>query len=95
MFQAAARVQTPNASKYLVQLSKHWSHRFPDLTYDVARAEIPLPGGPLLLEAEADTLQMIVRSPARESLARMQEVVTEHLKRSAFRQPREVSWTSD
>ena len=95
MFTAAARVRTPHASKYLVQLSKHWSHRFPELVYDTGRADIPLPGGPLVLEAAADELQMTVRSPARESLARMQEVVTEHLQRFALREPLEVSWTTD
>ena len=95
MFTAAARVRTPHASKYLVQLSKHWSHRFPDLTYDAGFADIPLPGGPLRLEAEADTLSMTVRSPARESLERMQAVVTEHLRRFAFREPLEVSWTGE
>ncbi|AQT43012.1 hypothetical protein BBC0178_015530 [Bartonella apihabitans] len=28
-----AIIETENASKYLQQLAKHWSHKFPDSTF--------------------------------------------------------------
>ena len=92
MFTAEARVSTEHASKYLVQLSKHWSHRFPELSYDTAHADIPMPGGPLALRAEGGVLAMTLKSPSRESLERMQTVVAEHLQRFAFREPLQIDW---
>ena len=42
---STAKIETAHAGKYLVQLAKHWSHRFPDLTWNDTRAEIPFPIG--------------------------------------------------
>jgi hypothetical protein len=88
-----AHVPTPHASRYLTQLGKHWSHRFPDLTYTATRADIPLPGGPCVLEAGPVALDITLHSAAEETLARMETVVAEHLQRFAFREGLEVRWT--
>jgi hypothetical protein len=88
-----ARVTTGHGSRYLTQLSKHWSHRFPELTYSAERADIPLPGGPCVLEADGTGLVITLRSDAPETLARMETVVAEHLQRFAFREPLAIAWT--
>ena len=94
MFTSVAHVRTPNASRYLVQLSERWSHRFPDMACNALQADVPLPGGPLVLRAEDGALHLQVQSAARESLLRMQDVVTGHLQRFAC-EPLEVCWRAD
>ena len=92
MIAARAHVTTPNASKYLVQLSKHWSHRFPDLTYTADRADIPLPLGPCVLAADAEALNITVSAASYEDLARLETVVAEHLLRFAHRETLTLDW---
>ena len=83
---------TANASKYLVQLSKHWSHRFPDLIYTAERADIPLPLGPCVLAANAEALEITLSARSSEDLARMEQVVAEHLLRFAHRETLAFDW---
>lgn len=91
---ANAHVLTNSASKYLVQLSKHWSHRFPDLTYTPERADIPLPLGPCVLEAGENALDITISAGTAEDLARMEQVVAEHLLRFAHREELVIDWRS-
>ena len=95
MLTTHADVATQNAAKYLTQLSKHWSHRFPDLTYSADRADIPLPGGPCVLEARDGSLAITVRSSSESDLARMEQVVAEHLQRFAHREPLDIVWSRE
>ncbi len=90
-----ARIATANASRYLTQLSKHWSHRFPELTWNAERADIPLPPGPCVLEADAAGLSIALRSADEDGLTRLERVVAEHLQRFAFREAPEIAWTRD
>ena len=95
MISSHARAATPHASKYLVQLSKHWSHRFPELTYTPERADVPLPLGPCTLEASADALDITVAAQSDADLARLQQVVAEHLLRFAHRETLAIDWTGE
>ena len=92
---ATATIATAHASKYLVQLSKHWSHRFPALTYSPERADIPLPMGPVVLEARADALEATVSANDAEGLARAEKVLDEHLRRFAFREDLAIEWSRE
>ena len=69
MITLRASVATEHAARYLVQLSKHWTHKFPDLTYSQGRADIPLLRGPCVLEAKDGRLEMTVSSDTDESAA--------------------------
>lgn len=93
MITSRAHVTTPNASKYLVQLSKHWRHRFPELTYTNDRADIPLPLGPCVLEASDDALDITVSGASEADVERLQQVAAEHLLRFAHRETLEVDWS--
>ena len=95
MITSHAQVRTENASKYLVQLSKHWSHRFPDLTYDTTHAEIPLPAGPCSLRAAEGVLDLTIRTETETDADRLEQVVAEHLKRFAFREQLDFAWTRE
>lgn len=89
---STARVTTEHGRKYMTQLAKHWSHRFPDLTYDEHRADVPLPGGPLSITADAASLTLTLSAVDAEGLERMQGVVVEHLDRFAFREALIYQW---
>ncbi|MCB8821832.1 DUF2218 domain-containing protein [Microvirga rosea] len=95
MIMSRSEVRTEHASKYLTQLSKHWSHRFPDLTYNAERADIPLPNGPCILEAGPDHLRITLSGASEEGISRMEQVVADHLLRFAFREPLEIVWTRE
>ena len=51
-----ATVPTEHASRYLQQLSKHWSHKF-DVNFDAHKSAIAFPMGALRMEAQADALR--------------------------------------
>jgi hypothetical protein len=88
------RIATPNASKYLQQLCKHWSHKYA-VEFTPEKGMIPLADGRICrLDASADTLTIRLEVPAEDQLERTQNVVIEHLKRFAFRENLDgVSWT--
>ena len=95
MIVSRVHVQTTNASKYLLQLSKHWSHRFPDLTYDKNRSDVPLPGGPCVLEASATGLDVTLSTETEADATRLEQVVAEHVKRFAFREELTFDWARE
>ncbi|MDX3928421.1 MAG: DUF2218 domain-containing protein [Shinella sp.] len=87
---SVARVETANASRYLQQLCKHWSHKF-EVSFDAAKGFVPFsPGSTLSLAADKAGLTMTLDS--EEGLTRLQDVVADHLKRFAFREELVVSW---
>jgi hypothetical protein len=85
MSRSMAIVPTPNASRYLQQLCKHWSHKF-DVTFDATSGHIPLPLGSADLAAGDMALTVTCEVPDNGDLARIQNVVAEHLNRFAFRE---------
>lgn len=80
-----AIVPTTHASRYLQQLCKHWSHKFA-VTFDATSGHIPLPLGDADLAAGDMALTVTCQVPEGGDLARMQQVVAEHLNRFAFRE---------
>jgi hypothetical protein len=87
-----ATVPTANASRYLQQLSKHWSHKF-DVTFDAEKSAIAFPMGALRMEAQADAL-VVTLDPAPEAdIDRFKQVVADHLDRFAFKEaPLAFDW---
>lgn len=88
-----ARVRTEHASRYLVQLSKHWSHKFPELAYDQTHADIPLPGAPCFLDAATGHLDIRITTGTEADAGRFEQVVADHLKRFAFKEDLTFEWT--
>ena len=88
-----AALKTDKASRYLVQLCKHWGHRFP-VTFDPAEGRIDLPSGPCLLWAESDALRITLKAAEPESMTRLEDVIESHLARFAFREGEiKLAWT--
>jgi len=89
---STAEVETANAGKYLVQLAKHWSHRFPDLTWNDTRAEIPFPIGNCVFTSKENVLTIVLTGSDEENASRLENVVVEHLNRFAFRESLDIVW---
>ena len=87
-----ARVPTANASRYLQQLCKHWSHKF-SVEFDPTHGVIHLPGTDCILDAEQEALALELRASDPDALPRMSGVVADHLKRFAFREDLAIEWT--
>ena len=92
MVQSEARVLTNHASRYLGQLCKHFEHRIP-ATYTHDHGRLQFDAGVCHLDAEPDVL--IIRAEAEDEakLSQLQDVVTRHLERFAFRDKPEIAWT--
>ncbi len=93
MLISRSHVKTEHAKKYLVQLSKHWAHKFADLTYTDQRADIPLPGAPCVLLADSSGLGIKLHSDSAETLARAQSAVADHLRRFGHREELVITWS--
>ncbi|ALL15399.1 hypothetical protein AQ619_17665 [Caulobacter henricii] len=91
--QSHARLTTDKAARYMTQLARHWGHRFV-VTFDETTARIPLPSGDCRMVADETGLDITVETSGREGLARLEEVVADHLLRFAFREDVEtLGWT--
>ncbi|MCB8839171.1 DUF2218 domain-containing protein [Aurantimonas sp. VKM B-3413] len=89
---AEAHVATDNASRYLQQLCKHWSHKF-ETTFDPRNGVVRFDAAQsLALTATESEIHMTLAVEDQANLARMQEVVAEHLQRFAFRENLTVDW---
>ena len=89
---ATGTAPTENASRYLQQLCKHWSHK--------AKAEFSPKAGTvqfdsgnrLEMTADLDALALNVFIPDDGDLAHFQDVVDRHLVRFAFREELVITW---
>ncbi|MCJ2027413.1 MULTISPECIES: DUF2218 domain-containing protein [unclassified Methylobacterium] len=81
-----ARVQTTEASRYLQQLCRHWSHKF-DVEATADQGKVPFGADRVCtLNAEPDALVMRIESADPVNLTRLENVVSDHLLRFAFRE---------
>lgn len=86
-----ARVPTEHASRYLQQLCKHWSHKFPATTFDAAHGVVPFDAATCTFDAAPDALVLRIEAAA-DNLERMEGVVARHLERFAFRETLAFDW---
>ena len=89
--QANAAVETPNASRYLQQLCKHFGHKCP-VSFDEKAGIITFAMGTCRLAATDTTLELWLASHDQENLDRLKDVVASHLLRFAFREELAISW---
>jgi hypothetical protein len=84
---------TANASRYLQQLCKHWSHKM-QVSFTATEGTIAFPNGTVAtLSAGPDDLRIRLDVPPAEDSALMAGVVAEHLDRFAFREaPLSFDW---
>lgn len=83
---------TPNASRYLQQLCRHWAHKF-SVSFDAATGQIEFGEGRFLtLKANDAELSLRLIAPDEASRQKMEQVVAEHLLRFAFKEELSFSW---
>jgi len=85
MLESHARFETPNASKYLGQLCKHFAHKV-EVEYDKTDGRAALPPGPATLKADDKGLSVTISAQNSEGLERAKFIIDDHLKRFAFRE---------
>ena len=89
----SAKVPTANASKFIQQLCKHWSHRL-EVDFSEEKGVVRFPDAVVVLETESDTLSVTIDAPEKETVERMKGVVASHLDRFAFREaPLKFDWS--
>lgn len=94
MIAVRAVVQTPLASRYLVQLCKHFAHKIA-VTYDTERGHADFPWGICDMTAGDTALDLYCEAPSAEDLERVKFVVTDHLQRFGWREKLSPDWQSE
>jgi hypothetical protein len=100
---AAAHASTKNASRYLQQLCKHWSHNL-QVEFTVQRGTIIFPrdargaewpgDATVTLIAHPDSIECRVEATAPGQLEGLKGAVERHVDRFAFREaPLAYAWT--
>lgn len=85
MISTEAAVPTANASRYLQQRSKLWSHKFA-VIFDETKSTIPFAEDRRAeLTAEPGHLRIRITVPDEETRDRMRKVLEDSLNRFAFR----------
>lgn len=84
MTTSRASVATPNASRYLQQLCKHWGHRFA-VTFTPEHGEIDFGDSSCVLDAQPDTLEIVVSGDA-EAMDGLEDAVADHVNRFAHKE---------
>ena len=89
-----ARVPTAEADRYLKQLCRHWSHKFP-VEETGGHGVVPFGEDRVCtFEANDEALLMRVATPDPAALTRLENVVSDHLLRFAFRENLgELTWS--
>lgn len=88
---STARIRTDKASRYLVQLCKHFGHKVPaewNETDGVVRFE----PGTCRMAVAGDVLTLSCESATPEDLAVVQDVVASHFVRFAWKEELSVDW---
>lgn len=100
--EAKAMVPTPNASRHLQQLCKHWSHNL-DVTFDPQHGSVTFPSnhrgaswpgdGHATFDARDQGLAVRIEASSADQLERLKGAVASHLDRFAFREaPLTFDW---
>ncbi len=89
---ATGSATTENASKYLQQLCKHWSHKG-QVKYDADAGTVSFDtGNSVDLKATPVALEVYASAGPRDDLDSWKAVISDHLKRFAFREEFELIW---
>ncbi len=83
--QLVGNFATPNASKYLQQLCKHFAHKI-EVSFDETSGRIPFTLGLAEVSASDGALQVRFAEVADDQRADAKSVIDRHLERFAFRE---------
>jgi hypothetical protein len=93
--QATATLQTTNAKRYLGQFCKHFAHKLPvDLAETNDTGQVTFGHGTCNLTAAETALTLTIDAATQDETTNLQDVVTRHLVRFAFREPVTLAWVA-
>lgn len=92
MHVAEAQVRSERASRYLVQLCKHFSHKTP-ADYDQVRGQVDFQPGLCVMHAAGDQLTLRCEASSELDLHRVKDIVAGHLVRFAAQEELAVIWS--
>ncbi|MFI3904250.1 DUF2218 domain-containing protein [Ochrobactrum sp. S1502_03] len=91
MAKTTATVSTTHASRYLQQLCKHWAHKFTvEFTPESGRIDLG-ENRVVMLNASEQNLTATIEAP-EATLEQMENVVSSHIARFAFREELIFNW---
>lgn len=89
---ATGTAKTENASRYLQQLCKHWSHKG-TAEFDADKGSVSFAtGNQVEMSALGEELSITATTGPRGDLERWKKVISDHLVRFAFREEFEITW---
>jgi hypothetical protein len=91
---AHADVPTLNARRYMAQLCKHWSHKYP-VELSETDGRITLAAGTCMLHAGEEALTIDVEAADEPTVRRLEDVVANHVARFAFREELHFDWKAE
>lgn len=95
MLTSSARFETPNGSKYMQQLFRHFAHKI-EVEVDAHHGRATLGPGPLEMEADAGGLSVKVSAEDVRGIIEARYIVDKHLVVFAFRDGFSgFAWTLD
>ncbi|KAF0224529.1 MAG: hypothetical protein FD176_1113 [Rhodospirillaceae bacterium] len=86
-------VSTATASRYLIQLCKHFAHKIP-VEYGDTTGRADFPGGSCHFSADDSTLSLRLEAESDQSLQHIKAVVEDHLVRFGWRETLNIAWES-
>jgi hypothetical protein len=94
MLQIDSDVRIPTPQKYALRLAKHFEHRV-TVQRDQPPYRVEFPDAPCEIGFTDDVLHLHIQATSPESLARIREVVTRHLKQVASQEAFDIEWSGD
>lgn len=88
---ATTEVAIATPPRYMLRLAKHFEHRVA-VQREERRASVAFPQAPCTLTADDAHLHIRIDAADADTLARVQEVVTRHLKQVASQETFDVEW---
>lgn len=88
---ATTQVAIATPSRYMVRLAKHFEHRVA-VQREERRASVAFPQAPCTLIADETHLHIRIDAADGDTLTRVQEVVTRHLRQVASQESFDVQW---
>ncbi|MEM9439692.1 MAG: DUF2218 domain-containing protein [Pseudomonadota bacterium] len=87
-----ARLSSPKAKNYMIQLCKHFRHKVPAKWTD-ADAHVTFDMGTCDMRIEDELLILTCSAEDNTALGRVMAIVGDHLVRFAWREKPELSWS--
>lgn len=87
-----ASLPTPLGDRYIGQLCAHFAHKNPT-TREEGHGRVDFAFGTCLMSADAESLSLRAEAPTEEELLRLQDVISSHLQRFAWRDMPTVDWS--